>query len=387
MTEKSLDKINLSAPRGGPATGFPIEFNIVSKSFETSKKGAILAEDILKKIDGVININSELDKNNTGLELIIDRNKVSLFNLSIHNISREILSSTTGVDVLTIKKDFENINVVLKNKKNDEKENLNHINVEDILSIKIKNNYGQYIPISSFAKVLPKSENSTIKHFNQKVSIKITAERKEGFVLARIISQIKDDFLEKNETSSTLEFGGAFAEQEQSFGETGFAFLGGVALIFGILIFLFNSIRLPLIIESVIPLAFSGVVVGLVVTGNPLSFPSILGFIALSGIVVNNSIILIYIYEELRKNKLKNKEENEVFKESEINEIILNGSKERLRPILLTTITTIIGVVPLIFSSPIWAPIAYSIIFGLLFATFITLIFIPIIYKRCYPKR
>ena len=150
---------------------------------------------------------------------------------------------------------------------------------------------------------------------------------------------------------------------------------------FGILIFLFNSIRLPLIIESVVPLAFSGVIIGLYITGNALSFPAILGFIALSGIIVNNSILLIYSFERNRK-KLNSYDVND-----NIITLVVSGSISRFRPIILTTITTIVGVTPLIFTSAVWAPIAYSIIFGLLFATVITLIFIPILYRKFYPKK
>lgn len=390
--ENNWKYIEFSAPEGGPPTGSPIEFDIISDSFELSKNGAILAENILRTDSSVINISTDLDKNNTGFELQVNREKALLYNVSISTVAQEIFASTNGVESIELKNESDSTQVYLKMQRNEQNQELQELSPETISGIRVKNNVGKYVSVSSFTTIIPKSVNSTIKHLDGKVSVKITAENVADSSLGEIISRFKKNFSEKNTSEARIEFGGTFAEQEQSFGETGAAFLGGVALIFGILIFLFNSIRLPMIIESVIPLAFSGVIVGLTITGNALSFPAILGFIALSGIVVNNSIILIYVYEKLRKEKLKTIETKEnkkrtILLKDEISEVVETGSASRLRPIILTTITTIVGVVPLLFASAIWAPIAYSIIFGLLFATIITLIFIPIIYKKFYPKK
>lgn len=358
ITTAGLDKIEFSGAEGGPPTGAPIEMSVVSNDFEFSKEGAILAEKILDTIPGVINIKSELDKNNTGFEIAVDRSKAALLNISIPAVAAEILATTSGIEIFELKDKGESTQAYLKVKRSVKGKEQEEISPELISNMKVKNNTGRYVYVSAFTTVLPKSVNANIKHLDGDVSIKITAEIEEGIILGDVITQVKDDFAEQNISKSQLSFGGAFAEQEQSFAELGYAFGGGIALIFGVLIFLFNSLRLPLIVESVIPLAFSGVVVGLTLTGNLLSFPSILGFIALSGIVVNNSIILIYVYEELRKKKVleisKNPETSGIkFEADVINQIVVEGSLSRLRPIILTTMTTIIGVVPLIFSSAI----------------------------------
>jgi multidrug efflux pump subunit AcrB len=105
---------------------------------------------------------------------------------------------------------------------------------------------------------------------------------------------------------------------------------------------------------------------------NPISFPSIMGFIALSGIVVNNSILLIdMMNQERRKNPQKS-----------IHDVVIDASVDRLRPILLTAITTVAGMIPLIGSGDIWVPLAYAVMFGLTFSVFITLLLIPILYNR-----
>jgi HAE1 family hydrophobic/amphiphilic exporter-1 len=112
--------------------------------------------------------------------------------------------------------------------------------------------------------------------------------------------------------------------------------------------------------------------VGLAVTQNPLSFPSIMGFIALSGIVVNNSILLIDTMNKMRRNDpLKS-----------IREVVIDSAGSRIRPILLTTITTVMGMIPLTYAGDLWAPLAYAVMFGLVFSVIITLVLVPVMYDR-----
>lgn len=349
IKKSGFDKVVVSAPQGGPPSGSPIEFDVLSENTSDLRESTLLAEDILKSIPGVINVKSQLDKNNTGLEILIDKQKAFYHKISSADVSKKILSITKGVEVFELKEDKQKTKVYLKIVKSQDSARMERITPEDILNTTIKNRLGDDIYISTFSKVVPKSIDSSIFHLNKKNSLKITAENKEGALVVDIISKLKKDFLEKSKNNSKLSFGGASAEQHESFGETAAAFGIGIAIIFGILIFLFNSIKLPLIIESVIPFAFSGVIIGLFVSGNSISFPAILGFIALSGIIVNNSIILMYIYEEKRKNTVGNK--NRILSKDEIGEIVTEGSAERLRPIILTTITTIAGMTPLVFSS------------------------------------
>ena len=117
---------------------------------------------------------------------------------------------------------------------------------------------------------------------------------------------------------------------------------------------------------------FIGIAIGLTLTGNALSFPSLMGLIALIGIVVNNSIILVDVMNKLRVQH----------PEWDIDKVVLEGSASRLRPIILTAITTVIGITPLLFTASFWAPLALSIIFGLTFSVIITLLLIPTLYNR-----
>ena len=123
---------------------------------------------------------------------------------------------------------------------------------------------------------------------------------------------------------------------------------------------------------SILPYSLIGIFFGLALTQNSLSFPSMMGFIALSGIVVNNSILLIDMMNQMRHRH----------PERPIHDVVLDAATSRLRPILLTTTTTVIGMIPLTYAGDLWAPLAYAVMFGLLFSVIITLILIPITYYR-----
>ena len=143
-------------------------------------------------------------------------------------------------------------------------------------------------------------------------------------------------------------------------------------MIFGVLIWQFGSLRDVLFIISVIPLGLIGVLWGLFFFNMTLSFTAMLGFIALVGVVVNDSIILVDVMNKIRVR------EPDASKRT----VVIRGATMRLRPVLLTTITTVLGMVPLLFVSPMWKPFAASMIFGLSFATILTLVLIPIFYEK-----
>ena len=166
--------------------------------------------------------------------------------------------------------------------------------------------------------------------------------------------------------------GGETEESNQAFMEMFAALIVGVLLMVGVLVLQFNSYLHTRYVLSILPYSLIGIMVGLAITRSPLSFPSIMGFIALSGIVVNNSILLIDMMNQMRKRQ----------PDLPTIEIVLESASSRLRPILLTSTTTVIGMVPLIFAGDLWAPLAYAVMFGLIFSVLITLVLIPIIYYR-----
>lgn len=176
-----------------------------------------------------------------------------------------------------------------------------------------------------------------------------------------------------------MKLGGETEDVDQSFKDMFKALILGVIFVFAVLVLQFNKFREAFIVLATVPLSLIGVLLGLLFMREYLSFPSMLGFIALAGIVVNNAIILVDVWNRMR-------EENPLMS---LRDVVIEGAAMRLRPILLTTVTTIVGIAPLIFASDLWRPIAIAIMFGLTFAVVLTLLFVPALYlKFCkYDKK
>lgn len=170
--------------------------------------------------------------------------------------------------------------------------------------------------------------------------------------------------------------GGENEETNQSFMEMGIAFLAGLALMFVVLVLAFNSMRYSFYLILSVFLSLIGVFGGLTITGQTLSFSSLLGIIALAGVIINHAIILMdSILRRLNDGK-----------HHDFEEIVIEAATSRLRPIVLTTITTVIGMIPLIFVSALWGPLAFAILFGLSFSMTLTLLLIPMLAYR-WPDR
>jgi multidrug efflux pump subunit AcrB len=151
------------------------------------------------------------------------------------------------------------------------------------------------------------------------------------------------------------------------------ALLAGAALMLAILVLEFNSFRHSLHLLIIIPLSLVGVFFGLLVTGAPLSFPSMLGVIALAGVIINHAIILMDSIARFNENRTP---------EQDVTDIVVEAAASRLRPIVLTTATTCVGMVPLAISGGMWGPLAFSIMFGLAWSLVLTLVLIPLLYHR-----
>jgi HAE1 family hydrophobic/amphiphilic exporter-1 len=169
-----------------------------------------------------------------------------------------------------------------------------------------------------------------------------------------------------------MTIGGENEDVDQSFRDMFRALILGVLLILVVLVIEFNQFRTSFLVLLVVPLSLIGVLMGLLITRQPISFPTMLGFIALAGVVVNHAIILVDVFNRLRGEH----------PEKPLRDVVIEGAAIRLRPILLTKITSIIGLIPLLYASDLWQPIAVAMIFGLSFTGVLTLILIPALYLK-----
>jgi multidrug efflux pump subunit AcrB len=264
------------------------------------------------------------------------------------------------------------------------------------------------IPVSAITKQINTSSFSAIKHRNTKRIVTVYSALAPGYNDAgAVVSQIKNEMESFGEISKNIkiDYTGQLEEETKQQDFLNLALLEGLILIMLLLVFQFSSISKPLIILVAIFLSFIGVFLGLVITGWPfVIMMTMMGIISLAGIVVNNGVVLLDYTQLLidRKRETMDIDVAERLPLTDIVEAIVKGGKARLRPVLLTAITTVFGLIPLAIGLNIdffslfsnldpniyiggdnvifWGPLAWTVIFGLIFATFLTLIIVPVLF-------
>ncbi len=367
-------------PQGGPPSGAPIILTFSGENLDDLEKAVSLGEEALKKIDGTTEVTTSIKDNGTEFALTIDRAKISEAGLSPTLIASIIRSAVSGATATTIRKNEEDIDVIVSMNLNPEWRDpteTNIIPIDAITNIPISTPRGSILLGSLLSANLEKS-NAVINRKNQKNIATISSYTSKGKTAGEIVSQFEESIKNiKLPEGVTLSIGGETEDVNKSFKEMVFALIGGMTLMLAILVLEFNSFRYALYLLMLIPLSLIGVFTGLAITGEPLSFPSMLGVIALAGIIINHAIILMdSVIVRMKSDK-----------GGSLEEVVVDAASSRLRPIILTTITTVIGMIPLANASPLWGPLAFSIMFGLSFAMVLTLILVPIIvYRRPDPQ-
>ncbi|MBT8316735.1 MAG: efflux RND transporter permease subunit [Lutibacter sp.] len=399
--------ITVDRPSDGPPTGAPINIEISGDDYEEL---LVNAEDIKQFINeaniaGIEELNLDVEQGKPELPFIIDRQKARRLNISTGQIGDAIRTSLFGKEVSTFKdgEDDYPINIRLMDKYRYNKESLlnQKITFRNQSSGKIVQ-----VPVSAVAHSETSSTFSAVKRKNLNRVITIFSNVIEPYNPTDVNEQIKKTLENYNLPKNlSISFTG---EQEQQAEEMAFlskALLIAVFLIFLILVGQFNSTSTPIIISIAVLLSLIGVLLGLIIFRMEfVIMMTMIGIISLAGIVVNNAIVLID-YTNLimiRKREELSLEKGTLTKEL-IYESIVEGGKTRLRPVLLTAITTILGLLPLAIGINInfmtlftefdpqfyiggenvafWGPMSWTIIFGLTFATFLTLIIVPVMYS------
>jgi multidrug efflux pump len=248
----------------------------------------------------------------------------------------------------------------------------NATGVESIRSLMVMGTNGP-VPLSSIAEISYEPANSTIRHKDGERIATIEATLAPGGNALALSSEFERRFADVGLPEGvSLRIGGETEDVNRSFAEMGVALLAGIALMLGILVLEFNSFRRSFYLLSIIPLSLAGVLFGLMLAGEPLSFPAMLGIIALAGVIINHAIILMDSIARIGKNHGN----------QTLTDVVVEASSTRFRPIVLTTVTTVAGMVPLSFVSELWGPLAFTIMFGLAYSLLLTLLLIPILYHR-----
>ncbi|MFT5831739.1 MAG: multidrug efflux pump subunit AcrB [Candidatus Paceibacteria bacterium] len=371
-------KVTINQPSDGPPTGAAIIVKFLGDDLGEITRLANSAAQVFRGIDGTVNVETSTNSNSTEFVLELDRARTASLGLSPFQVSQIARTAVFGSEATTLTTLTEDIKVVVKlnvaNAEDINANNANNISIDALEQIQLQTQSGT-VPLSSLVTVSLRESSSVIRHEDGRrvvsVTADVTGDGNAREIQAAALEQI-DSELDIPASVELSTGGGETEESNRSFIELFLALIVGVVLMLGVLTLQFNSYLHTRYVLSILPYSLIGIFAGLAITQNPLSFPSIMGFIALSGIVVNNSILLIDMMNQLRKaDPTRN-----------ITEVVLDAAGNRLRPILLTTMTTVIGMVPLTYAGDLWAPLAYAVMFGLVFSVVITLVLIPILYNR-----
>lgn len=371
-------KVTVDQLSDGPPTGAAIIIKYLGDDLVALTRIANETTEIIASTPHTTNIETSTNNNSTEFVLELDRSKAASLGLNPFTISQIARTAVFGTDATSLTTLKDDIDVVVKlavdPSRTPTSDTTNTATIEDLTRITIPTQSGS-IPLSELVTVSLRESSSVINHEESKrvvsVTADVTAEGNAREAQTEILRRVTEEL--QIPSSVTLSTGGGETdESNQAFGEMFLALVVGIVLMVGILTLQFNSYLHMRYVLSILPYSLIGIMAGLAITQNALSFPSIMGFIALSGIVVNNSILLIDMMNTLRRQNPSR----------DIREVVIEAAGNRLRPILLTTLTTVIGMTPLIFAGDLWIPLAYAVMFGLVFSVIITLVLIPIVYNR-----
>ncbi len=401
--------ISVEKDAAGPPAGYPINIELEGKDYAELIATAEKMKDFIntKNIQGIDELKIDVNKSKPGMTVKVDRKKAGELGVSAAQVGQQLRNSIFGTKAGTYKEDGEDYDIYMRfneeNKYNTSALFDQKITFRDMASGQIKE-----VPVSAVTKQKNTSGFSAIKHKHLKRVVTVYSALSPGYTDAgAIVAQVQTEMenFSGKPKGVNIDYTGQIEEQNKQMAFLMGAFGTGLGLIFLILIFQFNSISKPTIIMLAVFLSLIGVFGGLIITGAPfVIMMTMMGIISLAGIVVNNGVVLLDYTQLLidrKKHALGLGKKQMVAKESLVETIVVAG-KARLRPVLLTAITTILGLIPLatglninfftLFSEfnanvymggdnvIFWGPLAWTIIYGLFVATFLTLIVVPVLF-------
>jgi multidrug efflux pump len=401
--------ISVEKDANGPPAGSPINIELNGKNYEELIFTAERMRDYLntQSISGVDELKIDVNKSKPGMQVLVDRKKAGELGVSTGQVGQQLRAAIFGNKAGIYKENGEDYDIYVRFNKND-RYNKSAIFNQKITFKDQATGQTKEVPVSVVATQKNSSGFSAIKHKNVKRVVTVYSalspgETDAGAVVSRIQNSMKN--FNNLPKGIKIDYTGQIEEQNKQMAFLVGAFFTGLLLIFFILIFQFNSVSKPGIIMLAIFLSFIGVFGGLVISGAPfVIMMTMVGIISLAGIVVNNGVVLLD-YTELLISRKKIEEgisKEEYLPLDSLHENVVKAGKARLRPVLLTAITTILGLIPLAIGLNInfftlfsefdakiymggdnvvfWGPLAWTVIYGLFVATFLTLIVVPILF-------
>jgi multidrug efflux pump subunit AcrB len=365
-------KIEIKDFEQGPPVEAPIAIRLFGDNLDTLRSLSFKVEEMLQNTEGSIYIGNELTTQTKELKVVIDHEKAGTLGVQMADIDRTIRMAITGLPVGKYRMENSDddyvINVTIPR--------MNKQTMDVFDKIYVNSVTGASIPLNQIAQVEFRTSPNGINHYDKDRYTTVTSFLKTGFntteVTAGLIQKLDSMQFPKG---YRYQAAGEVEAKQESFGGLGTIILITIFGLLGILILEFGTFRSTIVVLSVIPLGIIGAILALLFTGYTLSFVAIIGIIALAGIEVKNSILLVDYTEQLRAGGMG------------LGDAIQEAGETRFVPIILTTLTAIGGLIPLAIEfNPLYSPLAWVLIGGLISSTILTRIVTPVLYKLLAPK-
>ncbi len=364
MTRLSGARIELKELEQGPPVGAPIAIKIKGDDLEVIERLAQGYNSLLKSIPGAVDVTDDASETIPQIEIRVDSDKAQLLGITNATIGQTIRTAIYGTTATSFRHGDEEIDVVVS---------LGETSRTDVATfdeIYMKSIKGFKIPFRQVADVRFISDIGTIRRENLTRTATVRSEV-QGTLSESVIDVLKAKAATLQIPPGYLvEYEGETQERNESFMSLGWAMIAAFLLVYVVLVAQFNSYKQPFVIALSLPFGLVGAVLGLWITGYSFGFMAFLGLVSLTGIVVNDAIVLIDFVNTIRKEG------------RELRTAVTEAGRLRFRPVMLTTVSTVAGLLPLsIMGGSLWGPMGNVIIFGLSMATVLTLIIIPVVYE------
>ena len=354
---------------GGPPEDKPIAVKVQGKYYDEIKIASNMLIDSIRTLEGAVDITDNYPPGKEELKILVNDEKAAMYGFNPQYLAFTIRYAFDGVEATEFRDGDEEVDVIVRY------EEKYRSSLDDVLNLKVTNMTGQTVTLRDMVEFERLPGKTELHRFDQKRTILVTGNINEAQTsLDRVNLKLMEFFpkIQAQVPGIEFEMGGQFEEFSNVFNNISILFAGSILLMFIILGTQFNSYSQPLIILTTVPFALIGAILGLVISGNPFGIISMFGFVALAGIVVNDAIVLITFLNDRRSDNMS---------VTQIWRSIIDAGRLRLRPIILTSMTTIFGLLPMAFGiggmSEMWSPLANVILFGLLVSTVLTLFIIP----------
>ncbi|WP_300712027.1 efflux RND transporter permease subunit [uncultured Brachyspira sp.] len=367
--------------KGNVDPGDPVDIRIVGNDTELAKKAKDDIKSFLATVPGVINIDDDDKIGKEELRVVFDYDKIAELGVNVATVANQVRTAYYGTEATDIQ---ELENKITYRVLFDE---IFTYDVKYLNDLLIPNSQGRLIYLKNLASIEKANGLSTLKHYNGERTITITADIEYGKNTSQqVMNAVQERYksFAKDYRGLKLEFGGEAKETMKAIKQLLFSFAMAFIFVYIVLLLQFNRFIQPIMIMIIIPFGLIGVLLGFAIHRMPLSFMGVVGIIGLSGVVVNNGIILVDLINKLIDEGVEGGKKG-------VAKAIVEGAKQRLRPVFLTTVTTVVGLLPTVYGiggrADIIIPIVMALAYGLLFASLLTLIFLPCMFMIMFDLR